>query len=236
MRITHNLMAGIAAFVVAVSLPVFDLEAQTTPPTPAGTWFGIARSCTTPSRFPQPPDTVDQSICREACGGAACPVTTAPYDEVTMMPQLFADGSVVATDHVSLVDGHTTGQGRWEIAGKTVIDGREYDRVEASFLWFQPRPPQDVDPRNVWSKFLGMVHPRFVMYFDPANPDVVKGYIQPFVFGITDRFGTVALQPGTPYPAPDPAAPLPRVCDPTAKANPYCPGTFMFVVRRVQPR
>ena len=236
MRITHSLAAGIVGLAVVAGLASVDAGAQSTPPTPAGSWFGIARSCNTPSRFPQPPNTVDQSICREACGGAACPVTTAPYDEVTMMPQLFADGNVVATDHVSLVAGHTPGQGRWEAAGKTVIDGKEYERVQASFLWFQPRAPQDLDSSNPWGKFQGMVHPRFVMFFDPANPDVVKGYLQPFVFVITDRFGVVNLAPGTPYPEPDPAAPLPRVCDPTAHTNPYCPGTFMFVVRRVQPR
>ena len=236
MRITRDLMAGFVALVVGVSLPFVDLEAQTTPPSPVGTWFGIARSCTTPSRFPQPPNTVDQSICREACGETACPVTTFPIDEVTMMPELFADGNVVATDNASLVAGHTTGQGRWEAAGNAVIDGRQYERVLASFMWFQPRSPQDTDPRNPWSRFGGVVRPRFVMYLDPANPDIVKGYLQPFLFSITDRFGVVSLEPGTPFPTPDPMAPLPQACDPTARTNPYCFGTFMFVVRRVQAR
>jgi hypothetical protein len=201
-----------------------------------GTWFGIARSCTTPSRFPQPPNTVDQAICREACGGDKCPATTFPIDEVTMMPQLFADGNVVATDHLTLINGHATGQGQWNATGKAVIDGKEYDRVTAVFMWLQPAEPQNVDPRNPFSKFQGMARPRFVMYLDPANPDLVKGYLQPYLYSITDRFGIVNLQPGTPFPTPDPVTPLPEVCDPTAKTNPYCAGTFMFVVRRMQPR
>lgn len=234
MRMRTLLVAALAAG--CAGLPSADLAAQSARPTPVGTWFGIARSCTTPNRFPQPPNTVDQAICREACGGDKCPETTFPIDEVTMMPELFADGNVVATDHATLVDGHPIGQGRWVAAGKTVIDGKEYERVDASFMWFQPRPPQEVDPRNPWSKFLGMAHPRFVMFFDPANPDIIRGYLQPYLFSITDKWGIVNLQPGTPFPTPDPVAPLPQVCDPTAQTNPYCFGTFMFVVRRVQPR
>ncbi|MEX2662784.1 MAG: hypothetical protein WD227_12710, partial [Vicinamibacterales bacterium] len=178
MRITKYVVAGLGAVAMGVGLTSFNVEAQSTPPSPVGTWFGIARSCSTPSRFPQPPNTVDQSICREACGGGRCPTSTAPYDEVTMMPQLFADGNVVATDHVSLVAHHTTGQGRWEADGTAVIDGKEYQRVVASFLWFQPHSPQNVDPRNPFSIFQGMVHPRFVMYFDPDNPNIIKGYLQ----------------------------------------------------------
>lgn len=202
-----------------------------------GTWFGIARACTTSSRFPAPPNTIDQDICRAACNGNVCPAATFPVDEVTMMPELFADGNVVATDHATLLDGHPIGQGRWEPAGQTTIGGKTYNKVQASFMWFQPRPPQEVDPRNPWSKFAGMAHPRFVLYLDPANPDEVRGYLQPFLFSITDRFGQVNLQPNTPYPTPDPIAPLPATCDPTATAsNPYCFGTFMFVIRRVQPR
>ena len=239
MRMTKYLGAALVALAATAGLTSFNVKAQGTVPavpTPAGTWWGIARACTTNSRFAQPPNTVDQAVCREACGGDRCPMSTAPYDEVAMMPQLFADGNVVATDHVSLVAKHTTGQGRWEPAGKAVIDGKEYQKVVASFLWFQPRSPQDVDPGNPFSIFQGAVHPRFVMFFDPANPDIVKGYIQPYVFNFTDKWGIVNMQPGTPFPSPDPLAPLPAVCNPTVIANPYCPGTFMFVVRRVQPR
>ena len=100
MAIMRSLTATVFAFVMVVGLTSFNVEAQTTSPSPVGTWFGIARSCNTPSRFPQPPGTIDQAICQEACLGA-CPKTTFPIDEVVMMPELFADGNVVATDHAT---------------------------------------------------------------------------------------------------------------------------------------
>jgi hypothetical protein len=103
-------------------------------------------------------------------------------------------------------------------------------------MWFQPAQPQNVNPQYIWSKFGGMAHPRFVMYLDPTNPDVVIGYLQPWLYSITDSYGIVRLQPGTPFASPDPTTPLPANCDPTDKnANPYCFGTFMFVIKRVGP-
>jgi hypothetical protein len=239
MRMTKYLTMASIALAVAAGLASIDVTAQSAQSTPAptvGTWFGIARSCTSPSRFAQPPNTVNQSICREACQGAACPVTTFPIDEVVMMPEIFADGNMVATDHATLVDGHPIGQGRWEAAGTAVIDGKTYEKYQASFMWFQPRQPQDVDPNNPWSRFGGMAHPRFVMYYDPANPNIMTGYLQPFLFNITDKWGIATLQPGTPFLSPDPTATLPEVCDPTKQTNPYCFGTFMFVIKRVQTK
>jgi len=85
-----------------------------------------------------------------------------------------------------------------------------------------------------WSVFGGVTRPRFVFYVDPANPREAKGWIQPFFFGITDKYGITNLQPATPYPSPDPLAPLPAVCDPTKQSNPYCFGTLMFVIRRFE--
>ena len=221
------------AVVVVTGFLSADANAQA-PPSPVGPWFGIARSCTTNSRFPQPPNTIDQAICRDACQGVTCPMATFPVDEVVMTPEFFADGTMVATDHASLVDGHPIGQGRWEYAGKAVIDGKQFDRYRASFMWLQPRQPQEVSRDNPWSAFGGVSRPRFVFYVDPANPDEAKGWIQPFFFGITDKYGITNLQPGTPYPSPDPLAPLPAVCDPTKQSNPYCFGTLMFVIRRFE--
>jgi hypothetical protein len=232
---TRYVTKTVVALTIAAGLIASSAKAQTPGPN-VGVWWGIARSCTSPSRFPQPPNTVNQSICRDACGGSVCPVTTFPIDEVAMMPEFFADGNMVATDHATLVDGHPIGQGRWEPAGTAVIDGKTYQKYQASFLWFQPRQPQEVDPRNPWSIFGGMAHPRFMMYFDPANPNEMIGWLQPFLFSMTDRYGIVTLQPNTPYASPDPTQPLPAACDPTKQTNPYCFGTFMFVVRRVQAR
>jgi hypothetical protein len=87
--------------------------------------------------------------------------------------------------------------GRWEAAGQAVVAGKTYNKYQASFMWFQPQQPQAVVPNNPWSRFAGMAHPRFVMYFDPATPDIMIGALQ---------------------------------------TNPYCFGTFMFVVKRVQPK
>lgn len=229
----------LAAAIVVASLAAPSVMAQTdlAPPSPAGAWFGIARSCTPGGRFPNPPNTVNESICREACGGSKCPQATFPVDEVVMTPTFFADGRVVATDHLSLFDSHPASVGKWEAAGKAVLDGKEYLRFQATILFLQPRSPQDVDPRNPQGLFFGVGHPRFVFYLDPTNPDVVQGYIQPYLFTMTDQFGQVILKPNTPFPAADPVLPLPAVCDPTAKtSNPYCAGTLMFVIRRLQAK
>lgn len=221
---------------ILVGLASLSLKAQSAPPTAVGSWLGIARPCTPGSRFPVPPNTVSESVCREACLGGACPASNFPVDEVVMAPTLLPEGIVIATDHLSLFDHHPTSQGRWENVGKTVIDGKQYDRYQATFLWFQPRSPQDVDPRNPLSIFLGVTRPRFVMFFDPTDPDIMRGYIQPYVYAMTDAFGIVNLTPNTPFPAADPVGPLPAACDPRAATNPYCAGTLMFVIRRIPGR
>ena len=213
------------------------LQAQNQAQAPAvGSWWGIARPCTTSSRFPTPANTVNQSICKEACLGAACPASQFPLDEVVMAPTLMPDGIVIATDHATLYDGHTTSQGRWENTGKVVIDGKTYDRYQATFMWFNGRDPKDINPQYPPSAFAGMIRPRFVMFFDPTNPDVMQGFIQPYVFNMTDSSGITQLQPGTPWPAADPIMPLPVRCDPTVLSNPYCPGTLMFNIRRIPSR
>ena len=70
-------------------------------------------------------------------------------------------------------------------------------------------------------------------YFDPADPDVMRGFIQPYVYSMTDNLGIVNMQPGLPWPAIDPMGRLPVTCDPTAPTNPYCAGTLMFNIRRI---
>ena len=78
---------------------------------------------------------------------------------------------------------------------------------------------------------------RFVMFYDPTTPDLIRGYIQPYLYTLTDRFGELNLTPGTPFPTPDPIGPLPSTCDPTqVTANPLCLGTLHFVVRRIPAR
>ena len=228
-RITALIAAGLA-----IGLSPISLEAQG--PTPIGAWFGIARPCTPGGRFPNPPGTVSQSVCAQACQGACLP-SDFPVNEVTMIPTLLADGTVLADDFATLLDGHSTAHGKWEYTGKAVIDGKELDRYQATFIWFQGRDATDVDPRNPLSIFRGVVRPRFVTFFDAANPDVMRGFIQPYIYDMTDNFGIVNLQSGTPIPTADPVTPLPATCNPLARAdNPRCLGTLTFVIRRIQAR
>jgi hypothetical protein len=78
------------------------------------------------------------------------------------------------------------------------------------------------------------MRPRFVTFFSASTPDIMLGFLQPYGYAYTDANGTVELQPGTPFPEPDPISPLPSTCDPTNfAARPYCFGTFQFTIRRV---
>ena len=237
MGIRKSVTALVAASCALAGLTSSSLEAQSSTPTPIGAWFGIARPCTPGLRFPNPPGTVSQSVCREACGGVACVPSDFPVNEVTMIPTLLADGTVLADDFAELLDHHSTAHGKWEYAGKAVIDGVQLDKYQATFIWFQGRDASDVDPRNPLAIFRGVVRPRFVTFFDPANPDIMRGFIQPYIYDMTDNFGIVQLVPGSPLPAADPVLPLPATCNPFAVAdNPRCLGTLTFVIRRIQPR
>jgi hypothetical protein len=163
-----------------------------------------------------------------------------------MIPTLLADGTVLADDFAAVGvsppgfaiagDGHTTAHGKWAHQGKVVIGESKVDRYQATFIWFQGRPPGF--PYNAASPvgfFHGSVKPRFVTFFDKTNRDVMVGFIQPYLYGYTDPDGIVALQPGTPFPSPDPVAPLPPACDPTTfnPLEPYCFGTLQFTIRRI---
>jgi len=61
----------------------------------------------------------------------------------------------------------------------------------------------------------------------------MRGFIQPYLYSMTDNLGIVNMQPGLPWPLVDPMARLPGRCDPTAPTNPYCLGTLMFNIRRI---
>lgn len=241
------LTIGIAAAIAVAGLWMGSapVRAAGDNPTPIGAWFGIARPCT-PGAGPAHP-VVNQSICRLACDGASCPPATFPVPEVTMIPTLLADGTVLADDFAAVGvsppgfqiagDGHTTAHGKWVYQGKVPVGDAKVDRYQATFIWFQGRFPGE--PYNVASPvgfFKGSVRPRFVTYFDKDNPDLMVGYIQPYLYSYTDTNGIVLLQPGTPFPTPDPVAPLPAACNPAAfdPTAPYCLGTLQFTIRRIQ--
>lgn len=230
-------VGGVLAVAVAAGLSVVSVEAQTPNPPPFGAWFGVARPCTLQSRFPKPAGTDDQEICTKACPTGRCPQVIIPADAVTMAPTLLSDGTVVADDMDELFTGHTSGLGKWEYGGTTTLGGRTVQQINASFIWFQPRSAADTDPQNPLSHFAGVARPRFVMFYDPTAPDLIRGYIQPYLYTLTDKFGELNLTPGTPFPTPDPIGPLPSTCDPTqTSANPLCLGTLHFVVRRIPAR
>jgi hypothetical protein len=121
---SKSLVALAVATLVVGALSIWAKAQTSNPPTPIGPWFGIARPCTPGTRFPTPPGSVDQNVCREACLGSACPASNFPVDEVTMIPTILADGTVLADDFAELLDHHSTAQGTWEYAGKAVISGK----------------------------------------------------------------------------------------------------------------
>ena len=167
-----------------------------------------------------------------------CPISQFPVPEVTMIPTINADGTVTAFDFAEMIDHHTVAQGKWEFQGKHRIDpgGKRLDRYQASFIWFQTRPNASPNPVATYA---GVMRPRFVTYFDDDDPDVMRGYIQPYFYPITDANGFVILSPGTPFPSPDPMGPLPALCDPNAAPDPtqpHCFGTLHFIIRRTPSR
>jgi len=216
-------------------------------PSPVGSWFGIARPCTPDLNldaalgFVEPPGTDDPNVCQLACKvntpSGVCPTSQFPVPEVTMIPTINGDGTVTAYDFAEMLDHHTIAQGKWEFQGPAQIDpnGKALDRYQASFIWFQTRPPVG-GPVSIYA---GVMRPRFVTFFDDDNPNVMRGFIQPYFFPFTDNNGFVILNPGTPFPQLDPIKPLPTVCDPTAAPSPtepHCFGTLHFVIRRTPSR
>ena len=150
-----------------------------------------------------------------------------------MIPTLLADGTVLADDFGSLIDGHTSAHGKWEFAGEEELDGSTVERYQATFIWFQ----KDADPESPrFGQFLGSIRPRFVTFFDRENPDRMRGFIQPYFYPYTEDDGTigrVVLQEDAPFPNPNPADPLPEDCEPWVPSLPQCLGTLHFNIQRI---
>lgn len=199
---------------------------------PVGTWFGVARPCPATGD-----DAGHAAFCQAICGTCGSTPGTLP-SEVPMMPTIHADGTVTVNDAASIPVFHTTAQGAWAVdpdPSQPQFPGRT--RYQASFIWLQGDGGQ---PFN--AKFIGLARPRFVVYWDPKNPDNMIGYIQPHFFPITDANGLVDVLPSghkgsldvtNHYPVIDPLAQLPPGCTPLQEGG-NCFGTFHFTIHRVK--
>jgi hypothetical protein len=214
-----KLAAG-SVLLLGLLLPaaVFGQNVHSNAPSPIGAWFGVARPCSNPS-VPDP--NPDSTIC-EIAGDQG---NNFPLGQVTMIPTLLGDGTVLADDFAELVDGHTTAQGKWEYAGRVKVDGKWLDKYQATFIWFSNLG--FVNPLN----FAGSVRPRFVTFFDKDNPDEMRGYIQPYVYPYAAPSGLVNFDGK--FPSPNPTDPLPTTCDPNAGGPVPCLGTLHFYIRRI---
>jgi hypothetical protein len=223
-----------------------DNKVNTPAPTPIGAWFGIARPCVAPANgipatgfdakgapIPVTDPAPDPSIC--AIAGATAP-NAFPVVQVTMIPTLLADGTVLADDFAELLDHHTTAQGKWEAQGKVKVDGKWLDKYQATFIWFMANPGGD----TANPKFFGSIRPRFVTFFDKDHPDEMRGYIQPYLYPYTkssaDGTGQVNFDSTGKFPVPNPSDPLPEGCDPTTPALVSCLGTLHFYIHRIPSR
>lgn len=245
LSIAGTAVLGLAA-VTAVSIRVSNkvkVEAQS--PNPVGAWFGIARPCPADPATDSP---LHADFCKTVCG--TCPsVPGALPPEVPMMPTLLADGTVIADDAGEIGRYHTTAHGKWSTnTDPSVVQIAGRQRFEATFFWLQSAPP----PADAGSLtdivgrlggtccFVAGIKPRFVTYFDPADPDRMMGFIQPYAFPfVNPETGLVQTNPPTaddpfagnhiPLKAVDPMATLP----PCSPAN-GCLGTYHFVIRRIK--
>src|SRR6187397_2986380 len=156
---------------------------QSNDPSAIGTWFGVARPCPATGD-----DAGHAAFCQQICGACASTDGTLP-PEVPMMPTIHADGTVTVNDAGSIAVFHTTAQGAWAAdpdPTQPQLPGRT--RYQASFIWLQG---DGGTPGN----FIGVARPRFVTYWDPANPDNMIGYIQPHFFPIVGANGQVIVNP-----------------------------------------
>jgi hypothetical protein len=228
-----------------LTLLMASMPLQAQDKSPIGAWFGIARPCTAPP-FGLPlvggAPVSDPAPDPEICGLAVDSSTpnAFPLLQVTMIPTLLADGTVMADDFGELLDHHTTAQGKWEYAGKVRLDGREVDKYEATFVWFSGPLSAFGDPDN--PAFIGSIRPRFVTYFDKKNPDEMRGYIQPYLYRYTEPsdapfpgtgIGAVIFDGEGKFPNPSPTDPLPNSCDTSPTAVPQCLGTLHFYIHRI---
>ena len=241
------LTIGAACMVAVVVVSRTEVSARALNNSPVGAWFGIARPCPASVTADSPEH---DDFCRQVCGN--CPsVPGALPPEVPMMPTILADGTILADDSIGINRYHTTAHGKWvSNPGPEVYQIPGRDRYDATFLWLQSTPPPA--PAGSVAELIGQlggtccfsaaIRPRFVTYFDPAQPDRMIGFIQAYAFPLVDPAkGTVRTRAASaadtfsgnhlPEAGVDPLAPLPS-CEPSNG----CLGTYHFVIRRIPAR
>lgn len=118
-----------------------------------------------------------------------------------MMPTLLADGTVLANDSLEIGQYHTTAHGKWAPNG-SVPQFAGKQSLQATFLWLQSAPSRPgrgpINPAlSGTNAFVAAIRPRFVTYFDPSNPDIMEGYIQPYFYPfVNPNTGLVIVTPG----------------------------------------
>lgn len=113
--------------------------------------------------------------------GQALPVDpkTAPFPAVWMMPTMFSDGNVIASDSHELNSPHTTAHGNWSMTGP--------NSMHATFLWI------NFGPLGTPDGYGGGFRVSFDGVIDPRDPDHMRVTLHPLAFAP----GQDALDPKT---------------------------------------
>ena len=202
-------MTSSAVMVHAQGKSQFAPGHQSTGPNAVGTWFGVARPC---------PAAGDDAGTRRSArrSAATCPRRLARCrqntDDADDSRRRHRNGERRRLDRG--VPHNGAGRvGRGSRSEPSAVCRQ--DALQASFVWLQGDGGQP-------GQFIGVARPRFVTYWDPANPDNMIGYIQPHFFPIVGAGGLVDLRSGfkgslnvtNHYPVIDPLAQLPHGCTP----------------------
>ena len=207
-------------------------------PSAVGAWFGIARPCPADSATDSP---THVAFCQAVCGQCTSIPGTLP-PEVPMMPTILADGTVIADDAGEIARFHTTAHGNWaESKNDGLPEWQGLARFKATFFWLGSTATA-TEPFGTCC-FSNSVRPRFVTYFDPADPDRMIGFIQPYaaINFVDARTGNVLVKAAAPSDTkagnhiPAEAGDLVGKALPEGCQNNLgCLGTYHFVIRRIK--
>src|SRR5688572_20140484 len=146
-----------------------------------GTWFGVARACPATATGD---DADHAAFCQAVCGDCLSTPGTMP-PELPMLPTIHADGTMTVNDAGSIPVFRTTAQGAWAPdPDPSQVQLPNNTRYQGTYMWMQGNGGNP-------GQFIGVGRPRFVTFWDPANPDNMIGYIQPHFYPIVGPSGLV---------------------------------------------